>query len=65
MKIVIEVTDTGVNVYGDHMTKVDVFDCRELKETIEASGQPAVKALYENEYQRGLVHQTAGMFQIY
>lgn len=68
MKIVVEVTDTGVNVYTDHMTKVDVFDCRDLRDTIrnwEGTPYTDIKPKLIGEYQRGLMHQTVGLFQVY
>lgn len=68
MKIVIEITDTGVNVYADHAAKVDLFDCRDLQETIrdwEGTPYTDIETKLTGEYQRGLVHQTVGLFQIY
>lgn len=68
MKIVVEITDTGVNVYTDHMTKVDIFDVRELQDDIrdwEGTPYTDIKAKLTGEYQRGLMHQTVGLFQIY
>lgn len=70
MKIVVEVTSTGVNVYCEHAAEVAVFDIRELNEDIDeimddSWGAQKIAAEMRNDHEKALTRKTIGLIQVY
>lgn len=64
MKIVIEITSTGVNVYCEKSVSVEVFDLRSLEEEIKEYYVETAERVREN-YEKSITHKTIGLIQVY